>query len=453
MMNSAKKLRLLELTVLFFLFLSCCSTCSAWFGSSSNNNNKHKSSSNTNGRNSPHEHEATSSSSSSSSFLNRFHGDSSIMLSVHGNVYPVGFYNVTLNIGHPPRPYFLDIDTGSDLTWLQCDAPCSHCSQTPHPLYRPSIDLVPCRHQLCASLQQTDNYQCENPNQCDYEVEYVDHYSSLGVLVNDFYLLNFTDGNRLKVRMTMGCGYDQVFPDSSYRPLDGMLGLGRGKSSLISQLSGQGLVRNVVGHCLSVHGGGYIFFGNLYDHSQLTWTPMSSRDNKHYSTAGAAELVFGGKISGVGNLVAIFDTGSSYTYFNSKAYQALITWLKKELAGKPIKEAYDDQTLPLCWHSKRPFKSIYEVRKYFKPIALSFTSSGKFKAQFEIPPEDYLIISNMGNVCLGILNGSEVGMGDLNLIGDISMLDKVMVFDNEKQLIGWAPADCNRVPKFRHVSI
>lgn len=109
----------------------------------------------------------------------------------------------------------------------------------------------------------------------------------------------------------------------------------------------------------------------------------------------------------------------------------------------------------------------------------------------------------MGNVCLGILNGSEVGMGDLNLIGgrnivtisfllmlfldngychlycysspvkyfhqnsfmistlkgrrlvyaDISMLDKVMVFDNEKQLIGWAPADCDRVPKSRHVSI
>lgn len=24
---------------------------------------------------------------------------------------------------------------------------------------------------------------------------------------------------------------------------------------------------------------------------------------------------------------------------------------------------------------------------------------------------------NMGNVCLGILNGSEVGMGNLNLIG------------------------------------
>lgn len=37
------------------------------------------------------------------------------------------YYNVTINIGHPPKPYFLDLDTGSDLTWLQCNAPCVHC--------------------------------------------------------------------------------------------------------------------------------------------------------------------------------------------------------------------------------------------------------------------------------------------------------------------------------------
>ena len=67
--------------------------------------------------------------------------------------------------------------------------------------------------------------------------------------------------------------------------------------------------------------------------------------------------------------------------------------LTKELAGKPIKEAPEDQTLPLCWYGKRPFRSVYEVRKYFKPIALSFLGSGRSKAQFEIPPEAYLIIS------------------------------------------------------------
>ena len=38
-------------------------------------------------------------------------------------------YYVTMNIGNPAKPYFLDVDTGSDLTWLQCDAPCQSCNK------------------------------------------------------------------------------------------------------------------------------------------------------------------------------------------------------------------------------------------------------------------------------------------------------------------------------------
>jgi len=48
--------------------------------------------------------------------------------------------------------------------------------------------------------------------------------------------------------------------------------------------------------------------------------------SKHYS-AGPAELVFGGRKTGVGSLTAVFDTGSSYSYFNSRAYQALLSWV------------------------------------------------------------------------------------------------------------------------------
>ncbi|KAI9114474.1 hypothetical protein K1719_014702 [Acacia pycnantha] len=434
MMKIGKVPLLLVLTVL----LLNLSASSAWFG------NKHKSV-----RNSGFPGETTS---SRSLLLDR--ARSAIVFQVHGNVFPVGFYNVTLNIGQPPRPYFLDLDTGSDLTWLQCDAPCSHCSETPHPLYQPSNDLVPCEDPLCASLHSSNRngYNCDYPDQCHYEIEYADQYSTLGVLVKDVYNLNFTNGKQLKVRMGLGCGYDQVFPAYSYHAVDGVLGLGRGRSSLISQLSNQGLLRNVVGHCLGTHGGGYMFFGDISETSRVTWTHMSSIDSKHYS-AGGGELLFGGKATGVGNLLAIFDTGSSYTYFNFHAYQALISWLKKDLHGKPLLEAPDDHTLPICWHGRRPFRSINEVRKYFKPLALSFTTGRRSRAVFEIPPEAYLIISNLGNVCLGILNGSELHMGDVNLIGDISMLDKLMVYDNDKQMIGWSPANCDRVPKSRHASI
>lgn len=70
------------------------------------------------------------------------------------------------------------------------------------------------------------------------------------------------------------CGYDQI-PGPSYHPLDGVLGLGKGKSSIVSQLHSQGVIRNVVGHCVSSHGGGFLFFGDdLYDSSRVVWTPM-----------------------------------------------------------------------------------------------------------------------------------------------------------------------------------
>ncbi|KAL9268150.1 Aspartic proteinase Asp1-like protein [Drosera capensis] len=350
---------------------------------------------------------------------------SSVVFPVYGNVYPLGFYYALVNVGQPPKPYFLDPDTGSDLTWLQCDAPCVRCTEAPHPLYRPGNDLVPCNDSLCAALQPTD-YICESPEQCDYEVEYADGGSSYGVLINDIISLNSTNGDRNSC-LAFGCGYDQI-PGPSFHPLDGVLGLGKGKASIVSQLNDQGLTKNILGHCLSSRGGG-----------------------NHYSP-GPAELIFGRKSTGIKNLLVIFDSGSSYTYFASRPYQALIYLLRKELAGKPLRDAVDDATLPLCWKGKKPFRSITDARKYFKPLAVRFWDKGKAAARFELPPESYLIISLQGNVCLGILNGTEVGLQNFNVIGDISMQDKMVIYDNEKQMIGWAPTSCDRLPKERRAS-
>ncbi|CAK9173547.1 unnamed protein product [Ilex paraguariensis] len=62
------------------------------------------------------------------------------------------YYQVTLNIGHPSKPYFLDMDTGSDLDWLQCDAPCTKCTPAPHTLYKPNKNVVTCKDPLYGSL-------------------------------------------------------------------------------------------------------------------------------------------------------------------------------------------------------------------------------------------------------------------------------------------------------------
>ncbi|XP_052310278.1 aspartic proteinase Asp1 isoform X5 [Populus trichocarpa] len=385
----------------------------------------------------------------SSMLMNRV--PSSIVLPLHGNVYPTGFYNVTLNIGQPSKPYFLDVDTGSDLTWLQCDVPRAQCTEAPHPYYKPSNNLVAWNDPICQSLHTGGDQRCENPGQCDYEVEYADGGSSLGVLVKDAFNLNFTSEKHQSPLLALGCGYDQL-PGGTYHPIDGVLGLGRGKPSIVSQLSSLGLLRNVIGHCLSGRGGGFLFFGDdLYDSSSVAWTPMSP-NAKHYSP-GFAELTFDGKTTGFINLIVAFDSGASYTYLNSQAYQGLISLIKRELSTKPLREALDDQTLPICWKGRKPFKSVHDVNKYFKTFALSFANDGKSKTQLEFPPEAYLIVSSKGNACLGVLNGTEVGLNDLNVIGDISMQDRVVIYDNEKQLIGWAPRNCDRIPKSRSIII
>ncbi|KAJ0976855.1 hypothetical protein J5N97_012329 [Dioscorea zingiberensis] len=377
---------------------------------------------------------------------------SSVVFPLHGDVYPQGLFYAAMTIGDPPKPYFLDVDTGSDLTWLQCDAPCLHCTKGPHPLYKPVRNkLVSCQDPVCLAVQRATlsgkGRGCKPNEQCDYVVKYADHGSSTGVLIRDGFTLRLSNGSLARPHLAFGCGYDQQdTAGSAPAAMDGVLGLGNGKASILSQLSDAGLTRNVIGHCLGRHGGGYLFFGDgLVPSSGVTWVPMSRStiSGNHYSP-GQASFYFGAQALGVKQQQMIFDSGSSFTYFAMQPYQALLNAIMKDLSGKPLKDARDDPALPVCWKGPKPFKSITDLRKYFKSLVLNFVS-GK-KALMEIPPENYLVITKPGNVCLGILNGTEVGLRELNLVGDISMQDMMVVYNNEKQQIGWVRTNCDRLP-------
>ncbi|KAH1255852.1 Aspartic proteinase Asp1 [Glycine max] len=370
---------------------------------------------------------------------------SSVAFQIKGNVYPLGYYTVSLAIGNPPKVYDLDIDTGSDLTWVQCDAPCKGCTLPRNRLYKPHGDLVKCVDPLCAAIQSAPNHHCAGPNeQCDYEVEYADQGSSLGVLLRDNIPLKFTNGSLARPMLAFGCGYDQTHHGQNPPPSTaGVLGLGNGRTSILSQLHSLGLIRNVVGHCLSGRGGGFLFFGDqLIPPSGVVWTPLlQSSSAQHYKT-GPADLFFDRKTTSVKGLELIFDSGSSYTYFNSQAHKALVNLIANDLRGKPLSRATGDPSLPICWKGPKPFKSLHDVTSNFKPLLLSFTKSKN--SPLQLPPEAYLIVTKHGNVCLGILDGTEIGLGNTNIIGDISLQDKLVIYDNEKQRIGWASANCDR---------
>ncbi|KAF3948787.1 hypothetical protein CMV_025258 [Castanea mollissima] len=54
-------------------------------------------------------------------------------------------------VGKPSKPFYMVLDTGSDVNWLQCQ-PCSDCYQQSDPIFNPS-DSVSYNPLSCASSQ------------------------------------------------------------------------------------------------------------------------------------------------------------------------------------------------------------------------------------------------------------------------------------------------------------
>jgi len=264
------------------------------------------------------------------------------------------------------------------------------------------------------------------------------------VLINDSFSLPMRSSN-IRPGLTFGCGYDQQVGKNGavQAAIDGMLGLGRGSVSLVSQLKQQGITKNVVGHCLSTNGGGFLFFGDdVVPSSRVTWVPMAQRTSGNYYSPGSGTLYFDRRSLGVKPMEVVFDSGSTYTYFTAQPYQAVVSALKGGLS-KSLKQV-SDPTLPLCWKGQKAFKSVFDVKNEFKSMFLSFASAKN--AAMEIPPENYLIVTKNGNVCLGILDGTAAKLS-FNVIGDITMQDQMVIYDNEKSQLGWARGACTRSAK------
>lgn len=383
--------------------------------------------------------------------------DASSILPVRGNVYPDGLYYTYILVGDPPKRYFLDIDTGSDLTWIQCDAPCISCAKGANALYKPTKhNILPPKDSLCMEVQrhQAAGY-CQSCRQCDYEIQYADQSSSVGVLARDELHLLMENGSWTNLNLVFGCAYDQKgLLLSTLAKTDGILGLSRSKVSLPSQLARKGIIKNVVGHCLTIDGGGgYLFLGDDFvPQWGMAWVSMLnglSMDFYHSEIMkmnyGSRRLRLGVPGSSVGPV--IFDSGSSYTYFLQQAYSDLVASLE-EVSGSGLIQDTSDLTLPICWKAESPIRSVKDVKHFFKILTLQFGSTwwiGSTKLQ--IPPEGYLIISDKGNVCLGILDGSKVNDGSTIILGDISLRGKLVIYDNVKHKIGWQPSDCIRSRK------
>ena len=342
-----------------------------------------------------------------------------------------GEFLMNLAIGTPAETYSAIMDTGSDLIWTQCK-PCKVCFDQPTPIFDPekssSFSKLPCSSDLCAALPISS---CSDG--CEYRYSYGDHSSTQGVLATE----TFTFGDASVSKIGFGCGEDNR--GRAYSQGAGLVGLGRGPLSLISQL---GVPK--FSYCLTSiddsKGISTLLVGSEATVKSAIPTPLiqnPSRPSFYYLSLEGISVgdtllpieksTFSIQDDGSGGL--IIDSGTTITYLKDNAFAAL----KKEFISqmKLDVDASGSTELELCF-TLPPDGSPVEVPQ------LVFHFEG---VDLKLPKENYIIEdSALRVICLTMGSSSR-----MSIFGNFQQQNIVVLHDLEKETISFSPAQCNQL--------
>ncbi|KZV44002.1 aspartic protein-like protein 2 [Dorcoceras hygrometricum] len=255
----------------------------------------------------------------------------------------IGLYYAKIGIGTPAKDYYVQVDTGSDITWVNC-IQCHECPRRGYhdielTLYNANDSLtgklVSCEQDFCKEVGGGSYSGCTANTSCFYTEVYGDGSYSMGYFVEDVIIYDRVSGDLQTTSangsVIFGCGARQSGDlGSSDDALDGILGFGKSNSSMISQLAASRRVKRMFAHCLDgVNGGGIFAIGHVVQ-PQVNTTPLVP-NQPHYSvnmTSVQVGLDFLNLTSDVyminGKKGAIIDSGTTLAYLPQEIYVPLV---------------------------------------------------------------------------------------------------------------------------------
>ncbi|XP_039139569.1 aspartic proteinase CDR1-like [Dioscorea cayenensis subsp. rotundata] len=187
-------------------------------------------------------------------------------------------YVVTMSIGIPETPVRLSIDTGSDATWLQCK-PCTNCFRKSNPPFDPkesaTFKYTMCENEHCKIFANRLSPACDDHRRCQFSFKYGDN-STVGCnMASDFFQLEGLYVNRKAFNQFLyfGCAFSAI--GIFHEGEDGILGLGQGPFSIISQLN-----ISKFSHCLQLPMTGETSYILFEDEARLDGTAVPLIRNK-----------------------------------------------------------------------------------------------------------------------------------------------------------------------------
>ncbi|KAK0572854.1 hypothetical protein LWI29_038176 [Acer saccharum] len=342
-----------------------------------------------------------------------------------------------IDIGTPGQSNYVVLDTGSDITWIQCK-PCSRCFKQPGPIFDPSksstIRTIPCKSSECNQLS-VDSRGCVS-NKCFYDISYGDGSFSNGYFVED--KLTFpTDNRKSKFVINnylFGCGQNNsdVSPEGSI----GLMGLGRSPTSFVDQAASK--LKKYFSYCVpsDYSSTGHLTFGKPDDinskYIKFTPIPTTPQQSPNYDIVITGISVAGKKLaiksSVFTDVGAIVDSGTVITRLPPEAYAAMRSAFRKEMARYMLVPPYD------------VFDTCYDLSSYKTVVIpkISFFFEGGVELEVDVKG---IMVANpdVKKVCLGF---AAAGDGEVGILGNIMQRSVQVVLDVDGRRIGFGPGTC-----------
>ncbi|KAK9734171.1 hypothetical protein RND81_04G120100 [Saponaria officinalis] len=374
----------------------------------------------------------------------------------------MGYY-VHIGIGqfndhdHPYQHVFLIFDTASSQIWTQCEG-CHPCFRQRYPLFQmvSSQTFRLCRQNECPGEWNQEQQQCIADM-----MYYGGASRQIGVWSRETFTFtsnNYRDDDIRNVRFVCGMVSYNSQLDSDYNVISGVLGMDQSETSLITQLGPEGGYQ--FSYCLQDH----LDHEGMYPPMYLSFGNHINRPSEMYTTRlinvpGRSSFYYV-KLEGIsvdGTLLqiprrlftirrdytggVILDTGSTYTYLVSDAFDilkdAVATYIENHNNNLRMRDEPNNPSgLEACWEplediqqSDRP-----EVTFHFQGDADLEVQSSEMIPIFGYPG----VVHSPGLYCMTVMRSPH----DFNIIGAYQQIDQRFIIDVRRSKVHFAYENC-----------
>lgn len=345
-------------------------------------------------------------------------------------------YIVTIEMGGKNATVIMD--TGSDLTWVQCQ-PCESCYNQQGPFYDPSISPtfqpILCNSTTCGYLQSATGLRgaCVFSNSsCQYMVNYGDGSYTRGELGRE--TLGFE--NTILKDIVFGCGRINrgLFGGAS-----GLLGLGRSRLSLVLQTTE--VFGGVFSYCLpdTDYKSGSLVLGSdsswYKNETPVSYTRMITNErlptfyflNFTGASVGGVPVQ---TLNGFGNGRTLIDSGTVITRLVPSVYKVIKEEFVKQFSGYPPAPAFS--ILDTCFDfSAYKELQVPTLKLQFEGVEVRVHVSGMF----------YFVKKDASQVCLALASLSSDD--EMEIIGNYQQKNLRIVYDTQESKLGFAEEACS----------